>query len=86
MVLVWDFVREIASWILSRRERFHQGDGFQLIVGWPEIVRQSARQIGKIGGDFDKIARIAASDTFADHQSISDDLFFYRGWDASIFK
>ncbi len=50
---------EIAKWILSHRKRFSPGDRFQIIVGWPTFVRETDRQVIKMGGDFDALAGIA---------------------------
>jgi hypothetical protein len=86
MTLVWAYVREMAEWILARRERFQPGDRFQLIVGWPETVRTTSRQIVKLGGTFDQLAQIAATKTFADYQSASNHPVFLPGWDKSIYE
>src|SRR5689334_1291122 len=55
---VWAYTREMAAWLLARRAHFQPGDRFQLVVGWPEQVRRTARQIVKLGGDFDELARM----------------------------
>lgn len=86
MTLVWTYVREMAQWILSRRDRFQPGDRFQLTVGWPETVRNTSRQIVKLGGTFDELIRIAASDTFDNFQSAFGHFVFRRGWDKAIYE
>jgi hypothetical protein len=86
MALVWGYVREIATWILARRHQFQPGDGFQLVIGWPESVRASARQIVKLGGRFDELVRIAEADSFVDYESISKQPVFRRYWDKGIFE
>ncbi len=55
--------REIAKWILSNRDHFSPGDRFQIILGWPESVRDTRRQVIKIGGDFEAVSRIADGTT-----------------------
>jgi hypothetical protein len=86
VALVWTFVREMAAWIMARRERFESGDRFQLIVGWPESVRITSRQIVKLGGGFDALERIAAAATFAAYHPASDRPVFLPGWDRSIYE
>jgi hypothetical protein len=85
MNLVWIYVREMAEWILKRREQFQSGDRFQLVVGWPEDVRTTNRQIVKLGGAFDELTRIVAANTFEDYQSVSQRPVFRRGWDTAIY-
>lgn len=86
MILVWAYVREMAQWILVRRDRFQPGDRFQLVVGWPETVRATGRQIVKLGGPFDDLSQIAGSDTFGDYQSVSGHSVFRPGWDKAIYE
>lgn len=58
-----DHTREIARWLLSHRKEFSPGDRFQIILGWPRFIRQTARQIIKTGGDFEAVSRIADGTT-----------------------
>jgi len=69
--------REIAMWIRSHRKRFNSGDRFQIIVGWPTSVRATGRQIIKMGGDVEAIARIADGTT---------SVVPHRGWTIQVFE
>lgn len=55
--------REIAKWVLSHREQFSPEDRFQIIVGWPVLVRESGRQVIKIGGTVEVLSGIADGTT-----------------------
>jgi hypothetical protein len=69
--------REIAKWILSNRDRFSPGDRFQIILGWPKSVRDSGRQVIKIGGDFEAVSRIADGTT---------EVVPMNGWTNCVFE
>jgi hypothetical protein len=58
-----DHTREIARWVLSHQNEFSPGDRFQIILGWPKSIRQTARQIIKTGGDFEALSSIAGGTT-----------------------
>lgn len=85
LVLVWTYAREMAAWIIQRRNRFEPGDRFQLIVGWPESVRTSARQIVKFGGGFEDLYRIAAAATSPAYEAVSGQRVFRTNWDLGIY-
>jgi hypothetical protein len=51
--------RKIAKWIISHRRQFSAGDRFQIILGWPKSVRETGRQVIKMGGEFDAVGAIA---------------------------
>ena len=68
--------REIASWVLSNRQRFGHGDRFQIIVGWPLDVRPTGRQVIKTGGDFDTIERLVDDPDLIQVRS---------GWSKAVF-
>ncbi len=51
--------REMADWVLRHRVEFGAGDQFQIIIGWPESIRATGRQIVKIWADDQMLARIA---------------------------
>jgi hypothetical protein len=70
-------VREMAAWILQHREEFGAGDKFQLILGWPESIRTTGRQVIKTGGTFDTLARIFSGD---------ESVVCRHGWDKGIFE
>jgi hypothetical protein len=75
--LLVDRTREMASWILNHRSEFGPGDKFQLILGWPESIRKTGRQIIKAGGDYDALARIVSG---------VEPVVTRPGWDKSIFE
>ncbi len=68
---------EMASWVISNRERFGQGDHFQMIVGWPLDVRPTGRQVIKIGGDYDTIQRLIDNPELIQAR---------EGWAESVFQ
>ena len=82
---VWAFTREMAAWLLARQARFQPMDRFQLIVGWPEQIRRTSRQIIKLGGSFDELARIAAADESATYEAYLGYPILRRGWDVGIY-
>ena len=51
--------RIIAQWILDHREEFGEEDQFQIILGWPESLRDTSRQKVKMSGGISLIAEIA---------------------------
>lgn len=68
---------KMANWVISNRERFGQGDRFQMIVGWPLDVRPTGRQVIKTGGDYDTIQRL-----IDDPELIQ----VREGWAESVFQ
>jgi hypothetical protein len=86
IALVWAQVREMAGWILLRRDRFQPGDRFQFIVAWPETMRAASRQIVKVGGGFEDLAGIAAADGIATCEAASQPPGFLLGWDKGIYE
>lgn len=68
--------REIARWVLAHREQFSRGDQFQIILGWPPTVRQSGRQVIKIGGGYEDLSRIADGTT---------PIVLRKGWTIKVF-
>ena len=68
--------REIAKWIVSHKKRFSSGDRFQIIVGWPKSIRETGRQVIKMGGDLNAIAGIADGTTqIAPRQGWANQIF-----------
>ena len=47
-----DCTRQIAGWVLANRDKFGVDDRFQIVVAWPLSVRETRRQIVKIGGTY----------------------------------
>ena len=59
LTMLEQHTRKIAKWIMSHRRQFSPGDRFQIILGWPKSVRETGRQVIKMGGEFDAVAAIA---------------------------
>ena len=75
-----DFIKDCAlkllAWVLANRERFGEGDRFQIIIGWPKSVREYRRQLIKIGGTFDELEQIVTGE-----KSIE----LKRSWNLDVF-
>ena len=66
----------IGQWVLDQRNTFHNGDRFQIIVGWPLTVRETGRQVIKTGGTFDEIKSLL------DNESL---IQVRDGWRVDVF-
>jgi len=53
---------KLSTWILANRERFGEGDRFQIIIGWPKSVRKSGRQVIKTGGTYEELEQIVTGE------------------------
>ena len=72
-----DCARKLAAWVLANRDRFGEGDRFQIIVGWPESVRESNRQVIKTGGTYEELQQIVAEQKPVELR---------RSWSVGIFE
>lgn len=74
-LLVENCCAEIAQGLIADRAAFSDDDRFQIVVGWPEEIRTSGRQIVKTGGDWDEIERLSNGNL---------PLKFYPSWSRGI--
>jgi hypothetical protein len=70
-----DATREIANWVNAHKEQFGNSDKFQIILGWPETIRSSGRQIIKTGGSYSDLDLISKR---------QKDIPFFSGWSTGI--
>ena len=68
--------RSLAHWIIEHCDQFGPEDRFQLIIGWPKAIRESARQAIKTGGTIEDLRKIAEGSLQVDMR---------RGWSAGMF-
>jgi hypothetical protein len=71
-----DCTRQIASLVLAHPERFGTDDRFQIVLAWPSSIRETRRQIIKIGGHYRDIEEIASQQR---------PVRLREGWDTGIF-
>jgi len=77
MAMLEQRTRMIAKWVISHRRQFGPGDRFQIILGWSKSVRDTSRQIIKIGGGFDAVEAIANGTT---------EITPMTGWSKNVFE
>ena len=68
--------KSLAKWVIDERGRFGVCDRFQIIVGWAKDVRETGRQIVKVGGGFDELEDITSGRT---------NVLMRKGWDVAVF-
>ena len=71
-----DCVRAIAAWVGEHKDQFRAEDRFQIIIGWPTMVRTTGRQTIKTGGTYHELKCLADSIT---------EIQMRRGWSDGVF-
>lgn len=67
----------IARWLADHRKEFGKHDRFQIIIGWPESIRKTGRQVVKTCGTFDEAIDVAEG---------RKPIQFMPGWSKGIFQ
>ena len=81
----WTIAQAITQWLLENRSLFSEQDRFQVIVGWPESVRRSGRQIVKVGGTFKELQVLIDAKNFTEFERVTGQTFFTLNWDLEVF-
>lgn len=69
--------RAIAGWVVEHKSQFGPEDRFQIIIGWPKSIRDTARQTIKTGGTYNDLVSIAFGETDIEMRPL---------WSLNVFK
>jgi hypothetical protein len=82
--LAWQTFTQIAKWVSNHRSDFQSGDRCQIIVGWPECVRPTGRQILKGWIDIQKLTNVPVCFDENGFKSLGGDSKLVSGWDHGL--
>ncbi len=84
LVESWQTFTKIARWISERRDKFSPEDRCQIIIGWPEAMRDTGRQILKGWIDVQRLTSVP--DCFDEDKLkiLGGDSELVSGWDYEV--
>jgi hypothetical protein len=80
----WAIVRNIAAFLLERRESLPESERYEIIVGWGRAVRPGQGQIYKTGGGAVELLKIVKAATHEDVTSLDHSPLRLK-WQKDVF-